>query len=60
MQCKCYININGCPCVANSSFAFGTFWNFLKNVFDLKMIESTVVEFMDMEDGDPTKNILLH
>ena len=50
MQCKCYININGCPCVANSSFAFGTFWNFLKNVFDLKMIESTVVEFMDMED----------
>ena len=47
IQCKCYVN--SCQYAANSSFAFGTFRNYFKNIFDPWLIESMDANPVDTE-----------
>ena len=35
--------------MVNSSFLFGTFWNFSLNIFNLQIVESVDMELTDIE-----------
>lgn len=44
----CVIQCSTC-CAANSSFAFGTLWNFFLSIFHLRLVEPMNVEPMNVE-----------